>query len=77
MAYNNGFDTNQQKRIAFLSIHGHFMSAVKQEKELDGKKHQELCEYIFAVVNNLFAKWPTEADTKVVPTIKKTGEAPY
>ena len=53
------------------------MSTVKQEKEINVKKHQEMCEYIFAIVNNLFEKWPKEEEKKAGPSIKKTNEAPY
>lgn len=76
MAYSNGFDVNQQKRIAFLSLHGHFMSAVKQEREIDGKKHVEMCNYIFAVVDNLFEKFPMEKEEKL-PSIKRVDITPF
>ena len=69
--------TNQQKRIAFLSLHGHVMSAVKQEKELDGKKHIELCDYIFTVVESLFKKYPVGGSKEEKVSIKKTNEAPF
>ena len=67
---------NQQKRIAFLSLHGHLMSAVKQEKELDGKKHIELCDYIFTIIESLFKKYPVGGSKEEKPTIKKTDEFP-
>ena len=76
MAITNGYE-NQQKRIAFLSIHGHLMGVQKPVIEIDGKKHEELCKYIFGVVEGLFAKWPINGEIKESPTIQKTDEVPY
>ena len=73
------FDENQQKRIAFLSLHGHLMRAVKQEKELDGKKHLDMCQYIYAVVDNLFAKYPynLKVEKPSKPVIEKVDVTPF
>ena len=49
---------NQQKRITFLSLHGNLMSTLKQVPEVDVTKHNQLVQYIYLLVDELFIKYP-------------------
>ena len=61
---------NQQKRIAFLSLHRDLIGGLKPVVEIDGKKHEELCKYTFVLVENLFKTYPNTNGKADTPTIK-------
>ena len=68
----NGF-LNQQKRISFLALHRDLTGMLKPVIDIDGKRHEELCQYVFTLVENLFAKYPVSQEK-----VKPNGEElPY
>lgn len=66
---------NQQKRITFLSLHGNLTQVLKQVPEIDVTKHNQLVQYIYLLVDELFAKYPLGENGKS-GTIKTTDEIP-
>ena len=68
----NSFE-NQQKRISFLALHRDLTGMLKPTVDIDGKRHEELCQYVFTLVENLFAKYPVSQETKA-PITKANGE---
>lgn len=67
---------NQQKRITFLSLHGNLTSTLKQVPEIDVTKHNQMVQYIYLLVDELFAKYPLGENGKGGVIKSNTEEIP-
>lgn len=63
---------NQQKRISFLSLHGHLMENAK--KSLSVKEHDDLVSRIYPLVDALFDKYPFNGTDKKESITKVSGD---
>ena len=70
----NNFE-QQQKRIAFLSLHRDLVARLKPITDFTVKDHDGLKEYAYVLMNELFKKYPIAGNKSTTEITKE--EPPY